>query len=76
MNSMRSESSREDFNLQRDLRATPQDGAVREHRREEDRVSLSAYLEFLSRFPAPSNQALAARKGPRGAPFSFLERRV
>ncbi len=60
------------LDLSRDLPTSAADVIALRRARQNDRMSLEAYLNFLASFPAPTVEELRIRKGPAGdRPFEL-----
>jgi len=68
---MKSEGSCEDLDLARDLPTLPNDIVALRDRTGTRTTDLTSCLEFLAQFQPSSSEALRARPGPRGTPFSL-----
>jgi hypothetical protein len=67
---MRSNDPSEPLDLERGLPTSPEDVAAL-WRLKAGPVATDNYLVFLASLPAPSHEALRARPGPRGVPFTL-----
>jgi hypothetical protein len=67
---MQSSDPSEPLDLERGLPTSPEDVAVL-WRSKGRHIETHDFLAFLARLPAPSYEALRARTGPRGAPFTL-----
>jgi len=63
---MRSGKSSRLLDLSRDLPTSAADVIALRQARQNDRLSLEDYLDFLARFPAPTFEELRARRAPAG----------